>query len=528
MPDHSRRETDSFQQTIIRTCPGAIGGHNTSMPEHFKNYDEAYDFYNMYAKHTGFGIKRAQRNKSMRYIRCVRQGKYEPKLPEGERQQDKHTCKTGCKALIRVKERNDGSCIVKDVELEHNHPLLLSPSMLVFMHSHKRVDSTMKDYIKDPQMSNVKHVNIMGLLSRLSGGRDRMGCHEKDVLNMKAANTRKEFEDDVQKIYRLFEDMKKENENFYYDVQVDEQSRILNIFWASASSRVAYQDFGDCITFDTTYKSNIYHMPLAVFVGVNNHLQSTIFVVALMANENIESFKWVFIQFLQCMDGKQPMCILTDQCPSMAKAIPAIFYKSLHKLCRWHITRKYKGPLKLLYKIFPEPKDELAEVLNHPLMPAEFETVWHDMVKKYNLQDVNVIMNLLNERTSWISAYWKEVFCARMTSTQRSESMNFVLKRGFVKEQHDLHIFVQQVNNYVQSRHEAANAENIASMAIRRPVTRYGFEEQVLGLYTKDVYLVFKERQYHSTAFRIKRSQDKPSEYLVYHCNQSKIFAWSS
>ena len=52
-------------------------------------------------------------------------------------------------------------------------------------------------------------------------------------------------------------------------------------------------------------------MPLAVFVGVNNHLQSTIFGVALMGDETEESFKWVFSTFVRCMRGKQPICILT-------------------------------------------------------------------------------------------------------------------------------------------------------------------------------------------------------------------------
>jgi hypothetical protein len=105
--------------------------------------------------------------------------------------------------------------------------------------------------------------------------------------------------------------MKEQNENFFSDYQIDEEKRIKNIFWSNASCRAAYADFGDCITFDTTYRSNKYHLPLAVFVGVNNHLQSTIFGVALMGDESIDSFKWVFSTFLNCMGGKQPICILT-------------------------------------------------------------------------------------------------------------------------------------------------------------------------------------------------------------------------
>lgn len=148
----------------------------------------------------------------------------------------------------------------------------------------------------------------------------------------------------------------------------------------------------------------------------------------------------------------------------MARAIPQIFRRSLHHLCRWHIMNKHKDPLGKLYKLFPDLKEQLAAVLNHPLMPAEFEVAWHGLMDKYNLHDINVMVNLWNERTTWISAYWKDVFCARMTSTQRSESMNHVLKKGFVKEENDLHIFVQQVHNCIQTRHEAENTKTIASM----------------------------------------------------------------
>ena len=126
--------------------------------------------------------------------------------------------------------------------------------------------------------------------------------------------------------------------------------------------------------------------------------------------------------------------------------------------------RKHKNPLKELYTLFPDLKEQLAAVVNHPLMPSEFEAAWHELVDKYGLHDVNVMINLWDERKSWVSACWKEVFCARMTSTQRSESMNNVLKRGCVREHQDLHTFVQQVNSCIQTRHMVEIAETVASM----------------------------------------------------------------
>lgn len=61
----------------------------------------------------------------------------------------------------------------------------------------------------------------------------------------------------------------------------------------------------------------------------------------------------------------------------------------------------------------------------------------------------------------------------------------------------------------------------------RKSLTRYGFEEQALKEYTRAVYSVFKERLYHSTAFRIKTSSENPTHFLVHHYNQSRVFAWS-
>jgi hypothetical protein len=80
----------------------------------------------------------------------------------------------------------------------------------------------------------------------------------------------------------------------------------------------------------------------------------------------------------------------------MAKAIPKIFPRSLHKLCRWHIMNKHRIPLKQLYNLFSNLKEQLAAVLNHPLMPNKFEEAWNELVNKYKLHDINVMINLWN------------------------------------------------------------------------------------------------------------------------------------
>ena len=82
-------------------------------------------------------------------------------------------------------------------------------------------------------------------------------------------------------------------------------------FWCHASQRAEYKDFGDVVTFDTTHKTNNKHMPLAMFVGCSNNLKNVSFGQALLRDETIDTFRWLFETFKSCMGGQQPFVILT-------------------------------------------------------------------------------------------------------------------------------------------------------------------------------------------------------------------------
>ncbi|KAK1620705.1 hypothetical protein QYE76_026222 [Lolium multiflorum] len=65
---------------------------------------------------------------------------------------------------------------------------------------------------------------------------------------------------------------KKSDPEFFFDYQVDDEGRLKSMFWCDSQSRQDYQDFGDVVVFDSTYKMNRYAMPFIPFVGLNNHL----------------------------------------------------------------------------------------------------------------------------------------------------------------------------------------------------------------------------------------------------------------
>jgi hypothetical protein len=132
------------------------------------------------------------------------------------------------------------------------------------------------------------------------------------LISRRATISMEERKNDVPKLLEFFQEMRTQNERFYYEVQLDENNVLQNVFWSHASQRVEYVEFGDAVTFDTTYQTNIYRMCLAMFVGSNHQLQNIIFKQPLLNNEQANTFEWLFKAFQNSMrPAKDLKCILT-------------------------------------------------------------------------------------------------------------------------------------------------------------------------------------------------------------------------
>ena len=72
-------------------------------------------------------------------------------------------------------------------------------------------------------------------------------------------------------MFRYFKECETKVPGFLYAIQVDENGCLGNCFWVDARSRMAYQYFGDVVSFDATYLTNRYGIFFVPFIGVNHH-----------------------------------------------------------------------------------------------------------------------------------------------------------------------------------------------------------------------------------------------------------------
>lgn len=98
-----------------------------------------------------------------------------------------------------------------------------------------------------------------------------MSFTKRTLTNICGKISHEQADDDVRKTLEVFADILAGDPGFTYRVMANSDIRVKFLMWTNGSSRMQYQYFGDEITFDTTYRTNLYDMPFDLFVHVNNH-----------------------------------------------------------------------------------------------------------------------------------------------------------------------------------------------------------------------------------------------------------------
>jgi len=127
----------------------------------------------------------------------------------------------------------------------------------------------------------------------------------------------------------------------------------------------------------------------------------------------------------------------------MEVAIAEEWPNTVHRWCKWHVLKRIIECLGAKYTQNREFRDKFHKLLNEMLTVEEFEMQWHDLIYFYGLDQEPVIQQVYSTWEKWVKSYFKGVFCARMTSTQSSESANMMLK-NIVPPNSTLHKFVEQ------------------------------------------------------------------------------------
>ncbi|KAJ3686390.1 hypothetical protein LUZ61_015554 [Rhynchospora tenuis] len=421
----------------------------------FPTSEAGHLYYLRYAYDRGFGVlKNGGSSKDGRQrviVLCTKGGKTKKTSKKAIPDKNKKVEKQACPARMYLKlDQTRNVWIVTGVTEEHNHTLCPE-------HSHKiKAFRTIKDWaIKQLELNDRAGVSIasnINAVMEMGDGPLHCGFTERDGRNLIAKMRRGKFhKGDAEALMQYFREAKQKDPKFYYSYRYD--------------------------------------LPVAPIVGVNHHGQTIIFGCAMMTHEDADTYEWIITNWLECMGGKAPLTIITDQSYAMKKAIAATLPETRHRHCIWHILDKLDNRI-------GNDKDagkDLRKVIYESKTESEFEFKWELTVSHYSLQDNVWLTDMFDMRHMWVPVYLNKFFWAGMRSTQRSESINAFLDK-YVNSKTTLRNFVRCFDLALSRLRRRESDENYECIRGRsRLISQWNsIEQQFSKKYTNNMFIPFQ------------------------------------
>ncbi|KAL2234373.1 protein FAR1-RELATED SEQUENCE 3 isoform X1 [Sesamum indicum] len=486
----------------------------------FESEEAAKNLYDAYARRVGFSTHVGQ------YIRTKPDGPIVSWEFACSREVFKRKNVESCNAMLRIDRKDPDIWVVTKFVEDHNHSTV-SPSKVHYLRPRRHFAGTTKSVPETADNQNDIMVSVdgnhvfydpipvVGDTSPIEINRTVRNASPAEKIpvvrnlssfetNRATTNTiplmpvqfiqpssrRRTLGRDAQNLLTYFRKMQAENPGFYYAIQLDDENRLSNVFWADARSRIAYSHFGDAVVFDTMYRPNQFQVPFAPFTGVNNHGQMVLFGCALLLDESEASFAWVFKTWLSAMNDQPPVSITTDQDRAIKAAVHQVFPETRHCICKWHILREGQERLSHIYLAHPSFYGELYSCINFSETIEDFESSWSSVLDKYDLWKNEWLQAVYNARKQWAPVYFRDTFFAALSSNHGVSSFF----DGYVNQQTTIPMFFKQyeraLENSLENEIEADYDTMCTTPVLKTPSP---MEQQAANLYTRKVFAKFQE-----------------------------------
>lgn len=425
----------------------------------FESEDHAYEFYNAYAGRVGFSVRKDYVNRSKidgavasRRFTCFREGFRQRDKRDMNVKRPRKETRIGCLAQLVISRQPDGKYRVTHFEEKHNHELVAA-CRVHMLRSQKKLVGAQVVEANSFDSSNIEPNSTPELICKTVGSCDGQSCDPIDYKGrLPSKRTREMREGEAGKMQQYFQSKQLKNSSFFYAMQPDADDQITNVFWADTKMVMDYSDFGDVVCLDTTYRLYNDCRPFAPFIGINHHKQMVIFGAALLYDETIESYKWLFQTFIEATSGKRPKTILTDQDAAMAEAIHLILPETNHRICLWHV---YQNALKQLGCTFAGSScfvNEFSSCFFDHEEEEDFINAWKTMLDAYNLLENECLHGIFEDREKWALAYGRHIFCADIKSALLCESFTTNFKK-YLKSDSDVLPLLKHLAKVVNDWH---------------------------------------------------------------------------
>ncbi|CAI0402770.1 unnamed protein product [Linum tenue] len=500
--DMSISETGGYlQEKSAFDIGGGKEQQKLQLPEmgmRFDSEEEAYQFYKTYAQATGFRVRKGKVQRSAdgtirkRYYFCSRQGFRSKKQLTKKTKYKRKETRMGCKAHVCC-VTEDGKWVLSHCSLEHNHELL------------------------GPQQKNSSTTSEANMTTHLTENAQVDAALQQDVAKITSKICNLQYQD-AQSLLSYFRGIQMENPSFLYEVQLDANGLMSNVFWAEGASKTNYECFGDVLILDTTFRIDKQGIVCAPFGGVNHHKQFVLFGCAFLVDETTNSCIWLLETFVKAMGRSQLKTIITDENPAMADAVQVVLPGLQHQIGAWYIRQNALKKLAYLYEK-PDFETLFEECISGGLAgEEEFASRWELLIERYDLHKNPWLNGLYQSRERWAYTFTKRTFCAGL----QNKGINNIFQ-SLERDTMDLTKIVWQYLDAARKQGMEELYEDFCSNGTAQGsklLSANKMEEHAHSVYTRIIFKDFQEQFLRCWSFSLKTISSGDPDTALYEVTE--------
>ncbi|OTA08360.1 hypothetical protein A9Z42_0000400 [Trichoderma parareesei] len=214
----------------------------------------------------------------------------------------------------------------------------------------------------------------------------------KDVVNFLAKHRQDELNgrSPLEWLYDQFQ----QESGFFFRDERDENGRLTRLFMAPQSGSELLRDFPEIMLFDSTYKTNRFHMPLFNICSTTSLKKSFQVATVFLSSEKEGDYSWAIRQLAEFLKEREipfPRCVVTDRELALMNALNAheAFHKIPHILCHWHVNMNVISNTK---KHFSKPTRGGDGVIQNDPKFEIFIKEWHKLVTSKSEAEFNAFL----------------------------------------------------------------------------------------------------------------------------------------
>nr|KAJ0204999.1 hypothetical protein LSAT_V11C500236190 [Lactuca sativa] len=395
----------------------------------------------------------------------------------------KDSFRVDCKAKIVLKIiPGTVKYVVHDFTEKHSHALF-SKETIHLSRAKRKLDYAQESFIHNMSKQNIGATKAHRFYTGITG------CHSDRGLLSDFKNSTRNLNcfiggRDSKFLVDKMNERKKYVPNFTFEYRVVDK-KLNSLFWADETTKFNYNAFGDVVSLDATFNTNRYNMVFIPFTGIDNHKN---------VKEDYDSYSWLVKAFLKTFT-KPPTLMLSDQDPTLSKAIKEFIPTTQHKLCMWHITKNLPKKISIEISTNLEFRNRFHGLIgNSKIEPQAFEAGWECLLRDFNITKNKWLNAMYGLRRLWIPSFFKDIPMSGLMRTMSfSESQNWSFQNNTLYGLYFVIFMMSFETNLERQRHNQIFNDFKTSNTFPKMIKHLPYEVHASKVYTRTIFYQVQE-----------------------------------